>query len=320
MVDHLLGIYGLSKQEIYRYLDTASSFVEVSERDIKKVPTLRGKSIVHVFFEPSTRTLASFDIAGKRLSADTHNISASSSSVKKGETLLDTVRTLESMNPDVLVIRHSESGAAHFAARHLSRTAVINAGDGAHEHPTQALLDLLTLQQHFADRPQGIEGLRVGFVGDVLHSRVARSAIWAHCALGNSVRLVGPSTLVPRELEDVFAVGNVSVVNNLAKGLEGLDVVVCLRMQLERQDQYFVPSIDEYSKEYCVTEDLLRAVAPSSVVLHPGPMNRGVEIAGEVADGPRARIRQQVNNGVAVRMAALYLLARSQESREVVGE
>jgi aspartate carbamoyltransferase catalytic subunit len=318
MVDHLLGIQGLSKQEIYRYLDTASSFVEVSERDIKKVPTLRGKSVINVFFEPSTRTLASFDIAGKRLSADTHNISASSSSVKKGETLLDTVRTLESMNPDVLVMRHSESGAAHFAAQHLSGTAVINAGDGAHEHPTQALLDLLTLQQHFVGRPEGIEGLRVGFVGDIRHSRVARSAIWAHCTLGNSVRLIGPSTLVPKELKDVFAAGDVSVEHNLARGLEGLDVVVCLRMQLERQDQYYVPSLDEYSKEYCVTEALLRRVAPTSIVLHPGPMNRGIEISGEVADGPRAQIRRQVNNGVAVRMAALYLLARSQDSREAV--
>lgn len=316
MVDHLLGIHGLSKQDIYRYLDTASSFVEVSERDIKKVPTLRGKTIVHVFFEPSTRTLASFDIAGKRLSADTHNISSSSSSVKKGETLLDTIRTLESMNPDVLVIRHSESGSPHFAARHLSKTSVINAGDGAHEHPTQALLDLLTLRQYFDSRGKGLEGLRIGFVGDVRHSRVARSAIWAHCALGNSVRLIGPPTLVPRELEAVFKPGDVSVVHDIREGLEGVDVVVCLRMQLERQDQYFVPDIDEYSKEYCVSESLLRSVAPASVVLHPGPMNRGVEISGELADSSRALIRQQVSNGVAVRMAVLYLLARSQDSRE----
>lgn len=316
MVDHLLGIDGLSKKDLYRYLDAAQSFVEVSERDIKKVPTLRGKTIIHVFFEPSTRTLASFDIAGKRLSADTINVSAGSSSVKKGETLLDTVRTLESMNPDVLVIRHSESGAAHFAARHLSRAAVVNAGDGAHEHPTQALLDLLTLRQHFEGKKRGLEGLKIGFVGDVRHSRVARSGILAHAALGNEVRLIGPSTLVPGEFVDAFPSGKLSVTHSLAEGLDGLDVVVCLRMQLERQDQNFVPNLDEYSREYCVSERLLSRYAPNSVVLHPGPMNRGTEIAGELADGPRALIRNQVNNGVAVRMAVLYLLARTTDSRE----
>lgn len=316
MVDHLLGIKGLSKQDLYRYLETAQSFVEVSERDIKKVPTLRGKTIIHVFFEPSTRTLASFDIAGKRLSADTINVSASSSSVKKGETLVDTMRTLESMNPDVLVIRHSESGAAHFAARHMTRASVVNAGDGAHEHPTQALLDLLTLHQHFSAQGRSLEGLKIGFVGDVRHSRVARSNIWAHLALGNEVRLIGPSTLVPRDFEEVFEGGKVSVEHSLQQGLRDLDVVVCLRMQLERQDQNFVPNLDEYSKEYCVSESLLQRVAPRSVVLHPGPMNRGTEISGDLADSPRALIRQQVNNGVAVRMAVLYLLARTVESRE----
>ena len=316
MVDHLLGINGLSKTDLYRYLDAAQSFVEVSERDIKKVPTLRGKTIIHVFFEPSTRTLSSFDIAGKRLSADTINVSIGSSSVKKGETLLDTVRTLESMNPDVLVIRHSESGAAHFAAKHLARAAVVNAGDGAHEHPTQALLDLLTLKQHFAKHSRGIEGLRVGFVGDVRHSRVARSSILAHIALGNEIRLVGPSTLVPNEFERAFPQGKVSVEHSLTKGLQDLDVVVCLRMQLERQDQNFIPNLDEYSKEYCVSERLLRQYAPQSVVLHPGPMNRGTEITGDLADGPRSLIRSQVNNGVAVRMAVLYLLARTADSRE----
>jgi aspartate carbamoyltransferase catalytic subunit len=316
MVDHLLGIEGLSKSEIYRYLDTAQSFVEVSERDIKKVPTLRGKTVIHVFFEPSTRTLSSFDIAGKRLSADTINISSSSSSVKKGETLLDTVRTLESMNPDVLVMRHSESGSPHFAARHLSRASVVNAGDGAHEHPTQALLDLLTLRQHFEPKGRGLEGLKVGFIGDVRHSRVARSNIWAHLALGNDVRVVGPSTLVPHEFADSFGSGRVKVIHDLEQGLEGLDVVVCLRMQLERQDEHFIPNLDEYSKEYCVSERVLAKCCPQSVVLHPGPMNRGTEISGDVADGPRSLIRQQVNNGVAVRMAVLYLLARTAEPHE----
>jgi aspartate carbamoyltransferase catalytic subunit len=318
MVDHLLGIKGLSKRELYRYLDTAESFVEVSERDIKKVPTLRGKTIVNVFFEPSTRTLASFDIAGKRLSADTINVSAGSSSVKKGETLLDTVRTLEAMNPDVLVMRHSESGAAAFAAKHLRRASVVNAGDGAHEHPTQALLDLLTLRQHFSKAKREIEGLTIGFVGDVRHSRVVRSNVWAHLALGNRVRLIGPPTLVPSEFVECFGSDQVTVSHDLVGGLEGLDVVVCLRMQLERQTDHFVPNLDEYSREFCVSERLLARHAPESVVLHPGPMNRGLEITGEVADGPRALIRQQVNNGVAVRMAVLYLLARSVATHEDV--
>ena len=307
MVDHLLGIQGLSKSEIYRYLDTAHSFVEVSERDIKKVPTLRGKTIVNMFFEPSTRTLASFDIAGKRLSADTINVSIGSSSVKKGETLLDTVRTLESMRPDVLVMRHSESGAPQFASQYLENTSVVNAGDGQHEHPTQALLDLLTLRQHFKGR--GIEGLKIGFVGDV----------WGHLALGNDVRLIGPKTLVPDDFaRGTFGAGKVTVIDNLEVGLEGLDVVVALRMQLERQEEHYVPNLDEYSKEYCISERLLQKVAPNSIVIHPGPMNRGTEISGEVADGPRSLIRQQVTNGVAVRMAVLYLLARSVQSLEEV--
>ncbi|MEN9845171.1 MAG: hypothetical protein RIS36_318 [Pseudomonadota bacterium] len=318
MVDHLLGIQGLSKSEIYRYLDTAHSFVEVSERDIKKVPTLRGKTIVNIFFEPSTRTLASFDIAGKRLSADTINVSIGSSSVKKGETLLDTVRTLESMKPDVLVMRHSESGAPHFAARCLANTSVVNAGDGQHEHPTQALLDLLTIRQHFKGR--GIEGLKVGYVGDVRHSRVARSSVWANLALGNEVRLIGPNTLVPEDFaRGTFGEGKVQVFDKLEAGLEGLDVVVALRMQLERQEEHFVPNLDEYSREYCISEGLLSKVAPNSIVIHPGPMNRGTEIASDVADGPRSLIRQQVTNGVAVRMAVLYLLARTVESVEEVG-
>lgn len=318
MVDHLLGIEGLSKSEIYRYLETAESFVEVSERDIKKVPTLRGKTIVNIFFEPSTRTLSSFDIAGKRLSADTINISSGSSSVKKGETLFDTVRTLESMNPDIIVMRHSEAGAAHFVARCLSHVSVVNAGDGAHEHPTQALLDLLTLKRHFADKGRTIEGLTVAYVGDVRHSRVVRSNIWAHKALGNSVRLVGPTTLVPRDFTSAFGTGGVEVFHDLAAGLRGADVVVCLRMQLERQDDNFVPNLDEYSREYCISERVLQAYAPNSVVLHPGPMNRGTEITGEVADGPRSLVRTQVNSGVAVRMAVLYLLARTAQSHEEV--
>ncbi len=319
MVDHLLGIQGLSKEEIYRHLDTAHSFVEISERQIKKVPTLRGRTVVNVFFESSTRTLASFDVAGKRLSADTINLSVGTSSVKKGETLLDTVRTLEAMNPDILVIRHSESGAPHFVARYLSHASVVNAGDGAHEHPTQALLDLLTLRQSFAARRRTIEGLKVAIVGDVRHSRVARSNVWGHIALGNRVALVGPSTLVPRELEGTFGSSLLSVHHDLRRGLKDADVVVCLRMQMERQDEHFVPSLDEYSKEYCVTERVLQECCPDAVVLAPGPINRGTEISGEVADGPRSLISRQVNNGVAVRMAVLFLLAAS-HSRGVVGQ
>jgi len=218
------------------------------------------------------------------------------------------------MNPDILVMRHSESGAPVFAARHLLRAAVVNAGDGAHEHPTQALLDLLTLRQHFAPKGRPLQGLSIGFVGDVRHSRVARSNIWAHAAYGNEVRLIGPSTLVPKEFESVFGAGKVKVFHDLREGIRGLDVVVCLRMQLERQDDHFVPNLDEYSREYCVSERLLAELAPSSVVLHPGPMNRGTEITGEVADGPRSLIRRQVNNGVAVRMAVLFLLARTVQS------
>jgi aspartate carbamoyltransferase catalytic subunit len=225
------------------------------------------------------------------------------------------------MNPDILVIRHSESGAPHFVAKHLKSTAVVNAGDGQHEHPTQALLDLLTIRQAFSQRKRGIEGLTVVFVGDVRHSRVARSNVWAHLALGNKVRLVGPSTLVPNDFLHAFGSGAVEVEHDLRRGLEGADVVECLRMQLERQDEHFVPSLDEYSKEYCVSEPLLKKYAPESIVLHPGPMNRGTEISGEVADGPRSCISRQVNNGVAVRMAVLFLLAAQvgKEREELLG-
>lgn len=308
---HLLGIEGLTQDYIIRFLDAAQSFVEVSERDIKKVPSLRGKTIVNMFFEPSTRTMSSFDIAGKRLSADTINLSTSSSSVKKGETLLDTARTIESMQPDVLVMRHAESGAPHYVAKNLARTAVVNAGDGTHEHPTQALLDLLTLRQHFRkiSRKDELQNLKLSIVGDVLHSRVARSNVWAHLALGNSVRLVGPRTLLPMTFLGAFGSHpNLSICHTLEEGVEGADVVLSLRMQLERQDQFFVPSLQEYCNEYCITEKLLSRLAPNSVVLHPGPMNRGTEISSQVADGPRSLIREQVKNGVAVRMATLFLL------------
>ena len=315
---HLLGIEGLNRDELFTFLDNAQNFTEVLSRDIKKVPALRGKTVVNLFLEPSTRTRSSFEIAGKVLSADVINIGASDSSTAKGETLLDTARTLEAMNPDLLVIRHKESGAPHFLAKNLKRTSVVNGGDGMHEHPTQALLDCVTLQQHFSAQKRKIEGLTVAIVGDVRHSRVARSNLYAHLLLGNEVRLVGPETLVPRELLGAKAFGGkgkISIEHSLARGVAGADVVMCLRMQLERQAANFVPDLDEYSREYGVSERVLKAHAPNCVVLHPGPANRGVEISGEVLDGPRSLFRLQVHNGVAVRMAVLFLLVTHKEER-----
>ncbi|MBX7145482.1 MAG: aspartate carbamoyltransferase catalytic subunit [Oligoflexia bacterium] len=315
MPRHLLGIEGMSREELLQYLDNAEHFIEVSGRDIKKVPALRGKTIVNLFLEPSTRTRSSFEIAGKRLSADTINISGSESSVVKGETLLDTAKNLEAMAPDVLVIRHRESGAPHFLARRLKTTAVVNAGDGAHEHPTQALLDLLTLKIHFSKLGRDISGLKVAIVGDVRHSRVARSNLWAHRLLGNKVTFVGPPTLVPGEFRDSSIFGNnLHLEADLARGIEGADVIICLRMQLERQSEHFVPSLEEYSHEYCVSERVLSRYAPNSVVLHPGPANRGTEVSSEVLDGPRSLVSEQVTHGVAVRMAVLFTLAAGSPS------
>ncbi len=315
---HLLGIRQLNVEQLQALLANAETFVEVSEREIKKVPALRGKTVVNLFLEPSTRTIASFDIAGKRLSADTINISGGSSSVVKGETLLDTARTIEAMNPDILVVRHKESGAPHFLAACLGRTSVVNGGDGTNEHPTQALLDCLTLRQHFKPLGRDLEGLKVAIVGDVIHSRVARSNIWAHGLLGNEIRLVGPRTLVPRTfVEQAFPDSMVSIHHDLKEGLEGADVVICLRMQMERQSQHFVPNLEDYTRKFCLSERILKAVAPQSVVLHPGPMNRGIEISSEVADGPRSLIAQQVKNGVAVRMAVLFWLASGARIAEI---
>ncbi|MCB0310928.1 MAG: aspartate carbamoyltransferase catalytic subunit [Bdellovibrionales bacterium] len=310
MPQHLLGIEKLTREQIYRFIENARSFVEVSERSLKKVPPLRGKTVINLFLEPSTRTRTSFEIAAKRLSADTVNIGGSDSSVLKGETLLDTVQTLQAMSPDILVMRHRESGAPNLVARYLKNTSVVNAGDGLHEHPTQALLDCLTLVRHFKERSDGIENLRVAIVGDVRHSRVARSNIWAHLKLGNHVTLVGPPTLVPPEYGDKALFGEgVSVEHDLRRGLQGADVVMCLRMQLERQTQHFVPNLEEYSKQYCVTERLLDELAPDCVVLHPGPANRGLEVSSGVLDSARSLFRQQVNHGVAIRMAVLFQLS-----------
>lgn len=296
---HLLGLEGLGCDELASLLDTAASFKEISERDIKKVPTLRGKTVVSLFYEASTRTRLSFEIAAKRMSADFVSLSSSASSTTKGETLLDTARNLQAMRPDAIVLRHSASGAPHFLAARVS-CPIINAGDGAHEHPTQALLDLLTIRE----RKGGFEGLTVAIVGDILHSRVARSNVFALRTLGATVRLVGPPTLLPPELRQW---GEIS--SNLREGVRDADVIIMLRLQLERQGRNFFPTVDEYARYFCLTERVLAAARPDVIILHPGPMNRGVEIASDVADGPYSVIMDQVTNGIAVRMAVLYLLA-----------
>lgn len=311
---HLLGIEHLSKDDLLFLLNNTKEMLAVSVRDIKKVPALRGKTIINFFFEASTRTRSSFEIAGKRLSADVINFSSSTSSVSKGETLLDTAFNLEAMMPDILVVRHSSSGAAHFLAQNLSHARIVNAGDGTHEHPTQALLDCATIENRFSERGRSLSGLVVAIVGDVLHSRVARSNIYAHLLLGNEVRLIGPPTLVPAELGSAFGNSDrVKVFSSLDEGLKGADVVMCLRMQLERQSGFFVASMDEYSARYCVTEKLLARLAPDCLVQHPGPVNRGVEISSEVVDGPRSLVQQQVQFGVAVRMAVLHALLADRE-------
>jgi aspartate carbamoyltransferase catalytic subunit len=301
---HLLGISELSPTEIVHVLDTAETFRAISQREIKKVPTLRGRTVINLFFEPSTRTRTSFELAGKRLSADTINISASTSSVTKGETLLDTARNLEAMAPDFIIIRHPSAGAPHALAR-ICRAAVINAGDGAHEHPTQALLDALTIRQHKGR----VENLRVAIIGDILHSRVARSNMHLLTKLGAEVRLAGPGTLVPAEFKELVSGGNLRVASRIEEAIEGADVVMVLRIQRERQDAAFFPSLREYAVHYGLNLKRLGGAQPDAIVMHPGPMNRGIEIASDVADGTRSLILDQVSNGLAVRMAVLYLLA-----------
>jgi aspartate carbamoyltransferase catalytic subunit len=299
----LLGIRELSASEITHILDTAESFRDISRREIKKVPALRGRTVINLFFEPSTRTRTSFEIAAKRLSADAINISASTSSVTKGETLLDTARNLEAMAPDCIVIRHSSAGAPYQLAR-VCRAAVVNAGDGAHEHPTQALLDALTIREHKGS----IAGLKVAIIGDILHSRVARSNIHLLTKLGATVSIAGPGTLVPAEFGELVEEG-VVVERKIEDAIEGADVVMILRIQRERQDNAFFPSMREYAVHYGLNLKRLERAAPDAIVMHPGPMNRGIEIASDVADGTRSLILDQVTNGLAVRMAVLYLLA-----------
>ncbi len=296
----LLGLEPLSGDQIRLILDTAEPFKEISERTIKKVPTLRGKTIVNLFFEASTRTRVSFEFAQKRLSADTVNVAASGSSVSKGETLVDTARNLEAMRIDMVVIRHGASGAAQFLAERIESN-VINAGDGTHEHPTQGLLDLLTLRDHFGK----IEGLKVCICGDVLHSRVARSNIWGLKKLGADVAVCGPRSLLPNAI-DAFGV---TVFDHIEDAIQWADALNVLRLQLERMQRGYIPSLREYNRVFGVSRERLARAPRDVLILHPGPMNRGVEIDSDVADGPQSVILNQVTNGVAVRMAVLYLLS-----------
>jgi len=295
---HLLGIEALEPADIQTILDTADGLKEILSRPIKKVPALRGKTVVNLFYESSTRTRSSFEVAERVLSADSLSIAAATSSVSKGETLLDTAKNLEAMNPDMVVMRHASSGAPHFLARHC-RFSVVNAGDGAHEHPTQALLDALTLRQ----RKGKLKGLRVAIVGDITHSRVARSNLWLLSKMGAQVVLCGPPTVIPPGIEGVAP-----VTYRIEEAIEGADAIMMLRIQLERMSGGFFPTKREYFRRFGLTEERARRAKKDVLIMHPGPLNRGVEIASAVADGPYSVILDQVTNGVAVRMAVLYLL------------
>ncbi len=296
----LLSLYDLSREEIVYLLDTAEEFKKVSQRKVKKVPALRGMTVVNFFVEPSTRTRVSFELAEQRLSADIVNMSAGTSSLTKGETLLDTVRNIEALQVDLIVMRHSAPGAQNFIAKNVS-CGVINAGDGAHGHPTQALLDIFTMRE----KKGRIEGLKVAIVGDILHSRVARSNIWGLLKLGAEVTVAGPATLVPREFESV----GVRVCHNLQEALEGADVVNLLRIQHERQTAGFFPSTNEYARFFGLNNDTVKYMKPDALIMHPGPINRDIELSSQLADGANSVILEQVTNGLAVRMAALFLVA-----------
>ncbi len=310
---HFLTIDGLERELLINILDTAESFAGVGERAVKKVPLLRGKTIVNLFFEPSTRTRTTFELAAKRLSADVLNINASTSSTTKGESLLDTLRTLEAMHCDMFVVRHAQSGAAHFIARHAApHISVINGGDGRHAHPTQAMLDMFTIRRHKGE----FASLKVAIVGDVSHSRVARSQIHALVTLGAAeVRIVAPRTLVPPGLERL----GVSVHHDLRQGIANADVVILLRLQNERMQGALLPSSHEYFQYYGVTEEKLAAADPDAIVMHPGPLNRGVEIDSDVADGARSVILRQVGYGIAIRMAVMSMAIGSHAAAEREG-
>ncbi len=303
----LLGISDLTSDEITLILDTADAMKEIGSRPIKKVPALRGKTVVNLFFEPSTRTRTSFEIAEKRLSADTLNIAIATSSVVKGETLADTALNLEAMHPDMIVLRHSSSGACHLLSR-ICRSAIINAGDGTHEHPTQALLDAFTIRE----RKHQLKGLRVAIIGDLLHSRVLRSNILLLTRMGADVWVCGPPTLMPADIRRF----GVNATSSIEAAITGADVIMLLRIQLERMEGAYFPSLREYFNVFGMTEARMKLAQPDVMIMHPGPMNRGVEIASEVADGPYSVILDQVANGVAVRMAVLYLLAGGAEHEE----
>jgi aspartate carbamoyltransferase catalytic subunit len=307
MKKDLLGIADLSSDEINLILDTAEAMREIGQRPIKKVPTLRGKTVVNLFFEPSTRTRTSFEIAEKRLSADTLNIAVATSSVLKGETLADTAMNIEAMAPDIIVLRHESSGACHLLAR-ICKSRIINAGDGMHEHPTQALLDAFTIREH----KKRIEGLKVVVVGDLLHSRVLRSNVLLLTKLGADVWLSGPPTMVPTGIQRL----GVRVSTSVDEAVEDADVIMMLRIQQERMQGAFFPSIREYFTVFGMTVERVKRARPDVIIMHPGPMNRGVEIASDVADGPYSVILEQVANGVAVRMAVLYLLAGGPEQMD----
>jgi aspartate carbamoyltransferase catalytic subunit len=296
----LLGIKELSIEEINLILDTAAGFKDVLGRDIKKVPALRGKTTVNLFFEPSTRTRTSFELAAKRLSTDVINFSVPTSSVVKGESLIDTALTVQALGADFIIIRHSSSGVPHLLAKHL-KCSVINAGDGTNEHPTQALLDAFTI----LEKKGRIKDLEIAIVGDIIHSRVAKSNIYNLTRLGAKVRLIGPPTLIPEEIKGL----GIDIFHNMEDGLKDADVLMMLRIQMERQGKGFFPSTDEYSKNWGLTEARLSLAKDDVIVMHPGPMNRGIEIASEIADGPKSVILEQVTNGIAVRMAVMYLLA-----------
>jgi len=297
----LLGIRNLSAEEIVGILNTAENFREINQREIKKVPTLRGKTVINLFFENSTRTRTSFELAAKRLSADSVNISVSSSAIAKGETIVDTALNLDAMSPDCIVVRHGSAGVPHQLAK-VSRAAIVNAGDGSNEHPTQALLDAMTIREH----KKKIEGLKVAIVGDILHSRVARSNIHLLTKLGATVKVSGPKTLVPNDFQHLVE-KDLLVAPNVEEAIEDADVVMILRIQRERQDSAYFPTLREYAIHYGLTQERLNLAKSDAIVLHPGPMNRGIEISSDVADSSRSLILDQVKYGVAVRMAVLYL-------------
>ena len=300
---HILGIEQLSPTDIFHILDLALSFKEISTRSIKKVPTLRGKTIINFFFEPSTRTRLSFEIAAKRMSADTFNIAASTSSAQKGETLIDTARNLEAMNPDIIILRHGSSGTPAMLTRYVN-AGIINAGDGTHEHPSQALLDMMTVREH----KKTIEGLKIAIIGDIAHSRVAHSNILGFTKMGADVFVAGPATFMPPRLDTLGA----TVCSSVQEAITDADVVMALRIQKERQDDPLIPSLREYAQFYGINKSILKYAKPDVLVMHPGPINRGVEMNPDVADGETSVILEQVTNGVAIRMALLYLIMGTQ--------